>query len=42
MVEVPSGRPSTTWAQLSVDKPELTNDWDAMKSYRDAMSIRIH
>jgi dihydropyrimidine dehydrogenase (NAD+) subunit PreA len=42
MVEVPSGRPSKTWAELSTEKPELTNDWEAMKRYRDAMGIHIH
>ncbi len=42
MVEVPSGRASVTWDQLSRNKAEVTNDWDAMKKYREEVGIEIH
>src|SRR5580700_712826 len=35
MVEVPSGRESVTWDELSKAKPEVTEDWEAMQRYRD-------
>ena len=42
MVEVSSGREPLTWAELSVTRPEVTQDWDAMKRYRKANGINIH
>ncbi len=42
MVEVPSGRASVTWAQLSATKPDVTQEWDAMKQYRKEEGIDIH
>jgi len=42
MIELPSGRESVTWGELSQNKPEVTEDWEAMKEYRDQVGIHIH
>jgi len=42
MVELPSGREPVTWAELSKDHAEITEDWEAMKAYRDKVGIQIH
>jgi dihydropyrimidine dehydrogenase (NAD+) subunit PreA len=42
MVELPSGRPSTTWEELSQTRAEVTEDWDAMARYREELGIDIH
>ena len=42
MVELPSGRASVTWSELSEKKTEITEDWEAMKKYREQMGIHIH
>jgi dihydropyrimidine dehydrogenase (NAD+) subunit PreA len=42
MVEEPSGRSSVTWGQLSKSRPEVTEDWEKMKKYREEMGIKIH
>lgn len=42
MVEVPSGRESITWAQLAQAQPDVAEDWEAMKKYRDQHGIHIH
>src|SRR6202046_304695 len=42
MVELPSGRESITWDELSRDRPEITEDWEAMQRYRDKRGIHIH
>jgi dihydropyrimidine dehydrogenase (NAD+) subunit PreA len=42
MIEEPSGRASVTWGQLSKTQPEVTEDWEKMKKYREKMGIHIH
>jgi dihydropyrimidine dehydrogenase (NAD+) subunit PreA len=42
MVEVPSGRDSVTWSEISRRQPEVTEDWETMKVYRERMGIHIH
>jgi len=42
MVELPPCQPSVTWDELSARQPEVTEDWDAMKRYREARGIHIH
>jgi dihydropyrimidine dehydrogenase (NAD+) subunit PreA len=42
MVEVPSGRESVTWSEITQQKPEVTEDWEAMKAYRQQVGIHIH
>ena len=42
MVEVPSGRESITWDQLTKARPEVGTDWEAMKQYREEVGIEIH
>ena len=42
MVELPPLRPSITWDQLSRDNRIVTDDWEAMKQYREKMGIHIH
>jgi dihydropyrimidine dehydrogenase (NAD+) subunit PreA len=42
MVEVPSGRASVTWDQLSKGRSDVTTDWDSMKKYREEVGIDIH
>jgi dihydropyrimidine dehydrogenase (NAD+) subunit PreA len=42
MIALPSGRESVTWDQLSTTMPEVTEDWEAMRRYRDEHGIHIH
>ncbi len=42
MVEVPSGRPSMTWSELSEQQSPVTDDWEAMKAWREKSGIHIH
>jgi dihydropyrimidine dehydrogenase (NAD+) subunit PreA len=42
MVEEPSGRPSVTWDEITQKQPEVTEDWEKMKAYREKMGIQIH
>jgi dihydropyrimidine dehydrogenase (NAD+) subunit PreA len=42
MVELPSGRESVTWQELAEKRTEVTEDWDAMKEYRERVGIHIH
>ena len=41
MVELPSGRDSVTWNELTTKRPEVL-EWDAMERYRDEKGIDIH
>ena len=42
MVEEPSGRTSVTWDEICKGQPEVTEDWEKMKQYRDKVGIHIH
>jgi dihydropyrimidine dehydrogenase (NAD+) subunit PreA len=42
MKEVPSGRGSITWGEISAKMPEITTDWEKMKEYREKVGIDIH
>jgi dihydropyrimidine dehydrogenase (NAD+) subunit PreA len=42
MVEVLSGRESVTWSEISQQQPQVTEDWEAMKAYREKAGIHIH
>lgn len=42
MAQLPSGRESVTWDQLSTSQPEVTADWEAMKRYRARVGINVH
>jgi dihydropyrimidine dehydrogenase (NAD+) subunit PreA len=42
MVELPSGRPSVTWDELTQSQPDVTEDWNKMMAYREKMGIHIH
>ncbi len=42
MVEVDSGRPPITWAELVRERPEVGTDWEAMERYRREVGIEIH
>jgi dihydropyrimidine dehydrogenase (NAD+) subunit PreA len=42
MVELPSQRETVTWSELSEHKTEITEDWEAMKKYREQVGIHIH
>ncbi len=42
MVEEPSGRTSITWDEICKGQPEVTEDWEKMKQYRDQVGIHIH
>jgi dihydropyrimidine dehydrogenase (NAD+) subunit PreA len=42
MVEVPTGRAPVTWAEIPQASPEVTEDWEAMKRYRQRMGIQVH
>jgi dihydropyrimidine dehydrogenase (NAD+) subunit PreA len=39
MVELPAEREPLTWDNLSKSQPEVTEDWEAMKRYREKMGI---
>lgn len=42
MVEIPSGRDPVTWDQIMTSSPAVTEDWEAMKKYREDHGIHIH
>jgi dihydropyrimidine dehydrogenase (NAD+) subunit PreA len=42
MIEVPSGRDSVTWSEISRQQPAVTEDWETMKIYREQVGIHIH
>jgi dihydropyrimidine dehydrogenase (NAD+) subunit PreA len=42
MVPEPSGRDSITWAEVAKNEPAVTEDWEAMKRYRELHGIDIH
>src|SRR5262249_24857090 len=42
MVDLPHARESVTWYQLVASQHSVTEDWDAMKRYREKMGIHIH
>jgi dihydropyrimidine dehydrogenase (NAD+) subunit PreA len=42
MVEAPPVRESVTWDQLTQSLPAVTEDWEAMKRYRERHGIIIH
>ena len=42
MVALPPERESVTWAEIVRSHPEITEDWEAMKRYREQMGIHIH
>jgi dihydropyrimidine dehydrogenase (NAD+) subunit PreA len=42
MVEEPADRPSVTWDEITQTQPEVTEDWEKMKAYREKMGIHIH
>jgi len=42
MVELPSGREPVTWDELARSRPEVTEDWDAMREYRKKARIHVH
>ncbi|MBI2684866.1 MAG: NAD-dependent dihydropyrimidine dehydrogenase subunit PreA [Acidobacteria bacterium] len=42
MVDAPSGRESVTWDELMQSNPELGEDWEAMKAYREKHGIHVH
>jgi dihydropyrimidine dehydrogenase (NAD+) subunit PreA len=42
MVEELPERPSVTWDELTKKQPEVTEDWEKMKAYREKMGIHIH
>jgi dihydropyrimidine dehydrogenase (NAD+) subunit PreA len=42
MVELPPRAPSVTWDQIAKSRPEVTENWEAMKRYREEHGIHIH
>ena len=42
MIEVPSGRDSVTWGEISQQRPEVTSKWSEMARYREEKGIEIH
>jgi len=42
MVEIPSGRDPVTWDQIMTSQRAVTEDWEAMKKYREDHGIHIH
>jgi dihydropyrimidine dehydrogenase (NAD+) subunit PreA len=42
MAAVEPGQPPITWEEIVRTRPEITEDWDAMKRYREQMGIHIH
>ena len=42
LVELPSGKPSVTWDELTRTQRAVTEDWQQMEQYRHKMGIHIH
>jgi dihydropyrimidine dehydrogenase (NAD+) subunit PreA len=42
MAAVESRQPPVTWEEIVRTRPEITEDWDAMKRYREQMGFHIH
>jgi dihydropyrimidine dehydrogenase (NAD+) subunit PreA len=42
MVELSPCTPSVTWDEIAKTQPNVTENWDAMKQYRDEHGIHIH
>jgi dihydropyrimidine dehydrogenase (NAD+) subunit PreA len=42
MVKLPASQSSITWDELSTSHPDVVQDWEAMKRYRQANGICIH
>ena len=42
MIEVPSGRETVTWGEISQQRPEVTLEWPEMARYREEKGIEIH
>jgi dihydropyrimidine dehydrogenase (NAD+) subunit PreA len=42
MATVPPAREAVTWSELVSSQRAVTEDWEAMKRYRERMGIRIH
>ncbi len=42
MVELAPCRESITWDELTKQKPEIAQDWEAMQAYREEQGIHIH
>jgi hypothetical protein len=42
MVTIDSGRPAVTWDELVRTRPDVAEDWESMKRYREQAGIRIH
>jgi len=42
MVELPPRQSAVTWDELSQKQTRVTEDWEAMKAYREKVGIHIH
>jgi|SRR5579871_1076798 len=42
MIECNSHRAPVTWGELTHNEPEVANDWEAMRRYREEHGIKIH
>lgn len=42
MVELTPQRSAVTWDELSRQQTPVTEDWEAMKTYREQVGIHIH
>ncbi len=42
MAEVANGRPAISWNELCQSQPEVAEDWEAMKLYRQQNGIEVH
>jgi dihydropyrimidine dehydrogenase (NAD+) subunit PreA len=42
MIELPPQRSAVTWSEIAENQPAVTEDWEAMKTYRGKNGIHIH
>jgi dihydropyrimidine dehydrogenase (NAD+) subunit PreA len=42
MAEVSTGRPALSWSDLCQSQPQVAEDWEAMKRYRQQNGIEVH
>lgn len=42
MAPLPPDKEPITWRQLAQSQPDVTEDWEAMKRYRERMGIDVH
>jgi dihydropyrimidine dehydrogenase (NAD+) subunit PreA len=42
MAELANGRAPVSWRELCQAQPDVAEDWEAMKRYREQKGIQVH